>query len=260
MKYTITINQYAVFTNGLINKTDFTDWAIIDYLKDFAIYKKAKRTVYQGEEYIWLNYNHLIVSLPLIKFKSKSALSQRINKLRQLGLIKTCQDKDNTLYYAFTDKLIDICFARQSDVNRIKAQNSSYPVKPSLTPPVKSSLTAQYKTKYSILNKGNNKDISFSSSLKPKNIKPLNTLKTQKILPQVDTDKIVTLSDKRRVSNHRDSSVVSLPQNDKLYRNNSATSASSAVKNVKGFSSLNGNIWKVLANIKQRSTGAKYES
>lgn len=134
MKYTITINQYGIFTNGLINKTDFTDWAIIDYLKDFAIYKKAKRIAFQNEEYIWLNYNHLIISLPLNKFKSKSALSQRIDKLRRLGLIKTVRAKDNTLYYTFTDKLIDICFARQTDLNRIEAQKSIDPVKPRLHP------------------------------------------------------------------------------------------------------------------------------
>jgi hypothetical protein len=115
MKYTITINQSAVFSNGMINKTDLVDWAIIDYLKDFAIYRKSKRiyvkdsprpsrsatqpsnstrsknceTLSQnqitqerrGNEYIWLNYNHLINSLPLANLKYKAKLAHRINKL-----------------------------------------------------------------------------------------------------------------------------------------------------------------------------------
>jgi hypothetical protein len=82
MKYTITINQSAVFSNGMVNKTDLVDWAIIDYLKDFAIYRNARKIVCQGEEYIWLNYNHLINSLPLANLKYKAKLAHRINKLR----------------------------------------------------------------------------------------------------------------------------------------------------------------------------------
>ena len=167
MKYTITINQSAILINGMINKTDLVDWAIIDYLKDFAIYKKAKKTIYQNDEYIWLNYNHLIMSMPLLKFKSKAALSKRINKLRQLELIKTYQTKDNTLFYTFTDQMIDICFARQSDIDRMKAQNSD-PVSSRLTPPVTRRLTAQYKTKISIINKDNNRNTSFFFFFKTK--------------------------------------------------------------------------------------------
>lgn len=120
MKYTITINQYAVFINGLINKTDCVDWVIIDYLKDFSIYKKAKKIVYKNEEYIWLNYNHLIASLPLTKLKYKPKVTARISKLRDLGLIKTVKNKDNTLFYTFTERLIDICFTKSTDIDRLR--------------------------------------------------------------------------------------------------------------------------------------------
>jgi hypothetical protein len=310
MKYTITINQYAVFTNGLINKTDFTDWAIIDYLKDFAIYKKAKRIVFQKEEYIWLNYNHLIVSLPLIKFKSKSALSQRINKLRQLGLIKTCQDKDNTLYFTFTDKLIDICFARQTDLNRIKAQNSTYPVK--------SSLTAQYKTKISIINpapiytkskninarydlstipyrnrcgvNADNKDISFSSSsLKPKNRKPqihpapictsitsndsrnnsdtslrenwcgVNADKHRLELKPLNTQKKIQscLCEGAKRPKQSPTTTIFITGDCHANARNDNPSENSVPSVVKGFSSLNGNIWSVIDNIRLRGLRAQ---
>ncbi|MCX8014991.1 MAG: hypothetical protein N2748_03130, partial [candidate division WOR-3 bacterium] len=94
MKYTITINQHAIFVNGLINKTDAIDWIIVDYLKDFALYKKARKKVFNGEEYIWLNYAHLMLNLPIAKIKGRWTVSRRISKLRQLGLIETIKTKD----------------------------------------------------------------------------------------------------------------------------------------------------------------------
>ncbi|MCX8015269.1 MAG: hypothetical protein N2748_04545 [candidate division WOR-3 bacterium] len=161
MKYTITINQYAIFVNGLINKTDAIDWAIVDYLKDFALYKKAKKIVHKGEEYIWLNYTHLIVNMPLIRIRSKMGITKRIYKLKNLGLIKTIQDKDNTLYYTFTDRLIDIIFVKKSDLEKAKNSapvNSGYtdPVNSGYIDPVNRGYTAQYITKNTILNKDYN--------------------------------------------------------------------------------------------------------
>jgi 23S rRNA maturation mini-RNase III len=252
----------------MINKTDLVDWAIIDYLKDFAIYKKSKRIYVdnepspspstnqssksarskylqtisrdnitqegRGEEYIWLNYNHLINSLPLANFKTKQSASYRINKLRDLGLIKTVKNVDNTLYYTFTDKLIDICFCKSSDIARLRAKNpdpvkttEKDPVRIAITGGVRTGITAQYKTKISILNKDTNKKTSFiSSSLKPKNIKP-----------QINTDE------------HR--LKLNTENTESTERKNSAVSAYSAVKNIKGFTSMNG-IWNVLANVQQR--------
>jgi DNA-binding Lrp family transcriptional regulator len=212
MKYTITINQHAVFVNGLINKTDAIDWAIIDYLKDFALYKKARKIVYLNEEYIWINYNHLLASLPIVQFKSKPALSYRLTKLRKLGLIKTCRTKNNSLYYTMTDKLIDVCFARQSDLKRLQESGNTDnpiltpPVKAILTPPVKPILTAQYNTKNIIINKDNNKESSFKNS--------------------------------------------SLKQTTNRNKPNNT--------NVRGFTSMSGNIWKVLEDIRQR--GIKSQS
>jgi DNA-binding MarR family transcriptional regulator len=219
MKYTITINQYAIFKAGLIYKTDGVDWIIIDYLKDFALYKKAKKIIYQNEEYIWLNYNHLIVSLPLLHIKTKSSISARINKLVKLELLNTYRDNDNTLYYTFTDKLIDIIFARNCDINRIQAQKlmsaaskRTDPVRGTITAPVRAGITAQYKTKISIINKdkNNNKDISFSSSFS----------KNQELNP------------KTTYTNYKPYKPIRKGRN--------------------GFKSMAGGIWNVLDNIRQR--------
>jgi len=120
MKYTITINQLGLYYAGLNFKTDWNDWAIIDYLKDFALHPKSKRIIYKNEKYVWLNYNHLIANLPFCKFQGKWTVSRRIAKLRYLGLIKTYRAKDNTLYVAFTDKLIDICWAKRTDIEKMR--------------------------------------------------------------------------------------------------------------------------------------------
>jgi hypothetical protein len=354
MKYTITINQSAVFSNGMINKTDLVDWAIIDYLKDFAIYRKSKRiyvkdsprpsrsatqpsnstrsknceTLSQnqitqerrGNEYIWLNYNHLINSLPLANLKYKAKLAHRINKLRDLGLIKTVKNVDNTLYYTFTDKLIDICFAKPSDIERLRknvgqgfslankeskpkglpyktenpVQNATPPITNSVTPPVTKSVTAQYKTKNTIYNKYKyKKNFVNLLSLKPKTDKQeinpapiytspeiINTsdnlnitryrnrcgvnadnnrnnsffsssLKPKKIPPQISTDEHRLELHTKHVG--QGFSLAKQERNPKgsPYNTNSACSA---VKNIKGFTTMSGSVWKILADIKERQT------
>jgi hypothetical protein len=263
MKYTITINQYAIFKAGLIFKTDVVDWIIVDYLKDFALYKKAKKIIYQNEEYIWLNYNHLIVSLPLLHIKTKASVSYRIGKLKKLGLIKTCRSQDNTLYYTFTDQLIDIVFSRPADIERARKSNRvchsdpkrcageeslarlkrdpslttfiqddnntsnlTDPVRTTITGGVRTGITAQYKTKISIINKdkNNNKDISFSSSF----------LKTD------------------RKNSHRDSEHTAqrtLIGNKPKTKNN--TRCTPCLSGKSGFKSMSG-IWNVISRIKER--------
>ncbi|MBS4015629.1 MAG: hypothetical protein KGZ86_04255 [Candidatus Latescibacteria bacterium] len=229
MKYTITVNQSALAEYGLIYKTDWREWLIIDYLKDFVIYEHSKRIIYNNEEYIWLNYNHLMLSMPCLKLNSKSAVSVRIKKLERLGLIKTIQAPDNTLYYTFTDKMIDICFCRKKDIDRIKSRphSQSYPhfsrpVRLTRTAPVRTGRTAQYNTNISIKNKDNNKDISFSSFLN-----------TEEIKPQINTDE------------HR------LEQEDNHESTKDRKHENPVKREVKGFKTLSG-VWQVVENIRQR--------
>ncbi|MEO0092260.1 MAG: hypothetical protein ABIK61_06100, partial [candidate division WOR-3 bacterium] len=147
--------------------------AIVDYLKDFIYYKQSKRVIYQGEEYIWLNYKQLMSSMPLIHLPDKRTLWRRISKLRRLGLIKTLKTKDNTLYYTFTDRLVDICFSKKSHIQRLKDKDpvsnmDTGPVSIMDTGGVSNMDTAQYITKYQLetnnqlVTKNNINDISFS--------------------------------------------------------------------------------------------------
>jgi hypothetical protein len=170
MKYTININQCALFTAGLLGKVDLTDIAILEYLKDFVFYTKHK-SIYlnilprssqatnknnkfgqsnaiakyhscgniaqagRGKEYIWLNYKHLMDSLPFANLKAKSAVSKRIRNLKEVDLIDIYKAPDNSLYYTFTEKMMDLCFSRvkfspakkkpRMDTDESKTQNSN---------------------------------------------------------------------------------------------------------------------------------------
>ena len=112
MKYTISINQYAVVKLGLHKKTDLIDWSILDYLKDWVFAAKKKTLTLDSKEYIWINYNHLLEQMPLLNFKDKHSVSDRIKKFKSLGLIETFQAKDNTLYFRFTDNVESLFFER----------------------------------------------------------------------------------------------------------------------------------------------------
>ena len=99
MKYTILVNQLAVYENGLSDKTDLNDWAIVDYIKDWQTNPKAQK---MGDR-VWINYKHMAKMMPCLCIKSKSAISARINKLRDLGVISTQQDLTGRLFVSITE-------------------------------------------------------------------------------------------------------------------------------------------------------------
>ena len=125
MKYTININQFALFTSGLLGKVDYTDIAILEYLKDFVYYKDHKSLYIKGTEYIWLNYKHLMDSLPFAYLTTKGSVSKRIANLKKVELINTYKAPDNSLYYTFTEKMMDLCFARVKFTTKSQSTQSN---------------------------------------------------------------------------------------------------------------------------------------
>lgn len=126
MKYSIVIDQKGIYEAGLASKTDLIDWAIIDYLKSwYFIEHKKIFTTADNKEYIWLNYNHLLSEMPLLserdeetkrlKKLDKNRLTERIKKLKDLGLIETITMKDNTLYFRLSELSCRICFSSQNE-------------------------------------------------------------------------------------------------------------------------------------------------
>lgn len=104
MKYRILINQAGVVMAGLHHRTDLTDWALLNHIYDWETNKRA----YRIENKVWINYRNVIEELPLIHLNSKSAVANRINKLRHLELILTSQAEDYRLFVETTELYVSI--------------------------------------------------------------------------------------------------------------------------------------------------------
>jgi hypothetical protein len=89
MKYTFITNQQAIADAGLLGKTDFVDWAILEYVRAWEGTKAGQKL---GSK-VWISYQHLIEQIPLARITDKSMLSRRMSALRKLGLIDYFYDR-----------------------------------------------------------------------------------------------------------------------------------------------------------------------
>jgi hypothetical protein len=116
MQYTIIINQYGIAEQGLLNKTDLTDWAIIDHLYKMFFSKTDRRMIVNDKEYVLISYNFIIKNMPLLHIENKMYLIRRFKKLRNLGLVETIRGKDRYQYFRLTSYLQSIY------INQIESQ------------------------------------------------------------------------------------------------------------------------------------------
>ena len=117
MKYSININQAGVADAGFADgKTDLVDWAIIDYINTFATNPAA---VTQNGR-VWINYKNLIDQMPLLGLRTKSALSGRISKLQDLGLLSVDYDADKRLFAKLTARCHDAINFRSSNSTGVR--------------------------------------------------------------------------------------------------------------------------------------------
>jgi hypothetical protein len=103
MKYTIYINQKE------LSKTDFdlVDGAILDYLYFICNSKNEKIEEQRINGYTWVDYSKIIDDNPLLRIKSKGALSKRVKQMEELGFIKLNEIRKNghkLKYFALTKK------------------------------------------------------------------------------------------------------------------------------------------------------------
>ena len=103
MKYTIYINQKE------LSKTDFdlVDGAILDYLYLICNSKNEKIAEQRINGYTWVDYNKLLNDNPLLRIKSKGALSRRVKKMEQSRFIKSIERRKNghiLKYFSLTKK------------------------------------------------------------------------------------------------------------------------------------------------------------
>ncbi len=103
MKYTIYINQKE------LSKTDFdlVDCTILDYIYIICNSKNEKIEEQRINGYTWVDYNKILSDNPLLRIKSKGALSRRVKRMENSGFIKLIERRNNghkLKYFALTKK------------------------------------------------------------------------------------------------------------------------------------------------------------
>jgi len=114
MKYTIVINQVGIVKAGFLGITDFSDWAIIAYIKDLFAHPKSVKLPFKDKLFVWINYKHIMEEMPMISISTKDPLTDRFKKLKKLSLIETVALKDNTIYIRLTEECMDIFSYKES--------------------------------------------------------------------------------------------------------------------------------------------------
>ena len=99
------------------NNLDVIDYIIIEYLKYWHFYSHRYSygqkyfKIIKEKKFISLSLNVLKENLPLINIKSKTGLSLRIKKLKDLDIIRTVVKRK--LYVRFSNKFIKLYFGKK---------------------------------------------------------------------------------------------------------------------------------------------------
>jgi hypothetical protein len=99
MKYTISINQYAVVEAGL--ELDIIDLAILDFIRDFANSTACTKFHTPEGEFLWIAHQLILDNMPLLKIKTKQGVINRIDKMIQADVLRkhpNCEIYGKTLY------------------------------------------------------------------------------------------------------------------------------------------------------------------
>lgn len=114
MKYNININQKVLSETNL----DLIDATILDYIYVICNSRNPKITANRIDGYTWIDYTKILSDNPMMRIKSKGALSPRVQKLQDEGfiLIKMIARKGvNRMYFDLTEK-VDTLFMTTNDL------------------------------------------------------------------------------------------------------------------------------------------------
>lgn len=101
MKFTININQSVLSDTSL----DIIDSAILDYLIVICNSKAKAISSKRVDGWTWINYAKLIKDMPLLRIKSKGALTPRLKKIENEGYIEISQADDKRIFVQLTSKV-----------------------------------------------------------------------------------------------------------------------------------------------------------
>ena len=83
MQNIISICQYGISKHGLLDKTDITDWYVLDLIFNEQANEKSPKFAGMTS----LEEKYLLKQLPLLSNKDRAEIISRINKLVDLGLL-----------------------------------------------------------------------------------------------------------------------------------------------------------------------------
>jgi hypothetical protein len=131
MEYSIIINQKAVYDCGLEKVLDFTDLAILSFVRNFIGTSDIQIIQHGDEKYYWIAYSHLLKEMPILNLK-KDSIYRRFNKLCELGILKKySQNKEESRsFYAITKKFDYLYSSTKKDIG-----NESDPTEKNPMPP-----------------------------------------------------------------------------------------------------------------------------
>lgn len=177
MKYHVSINQEVL---SKYHSLDIKDGAILDYLIAFCssddknIRQLTIKERGNDYKYTWINYNHLIREMPILRIKSKEPIARRIKKIEKVGFIKTFRAPDMSLYIRLTPKIKELYFKigntpEKSSKNKAKSEGV-WRNKQGVFGKTNSTNIISFKHKY-IYNNINKKNLKKLKSLKQKLLK-----------------------------------------------------------------------------------------
>jgi len=127
MMYSIRINQIALAE--IAPNLDVIDASIIDFIYSMCASASSKIVKSRINDdkgvWTWINYNHLIKELPMIKIKSPGAITARIKKIESAGLIKTMKGSGYKLYVKLMPKMDSAFIYMNASVHQNESQRSS---------------------------------------------------------------------------------------------------------------------------------------
>jgi len=85
MRYSINLNQLVL----AYTKLDIIEGAILTYLNFICTTVNEKVAKERVEGFTWVNYKHLMLEMPLLRIKSKGAITPRIKNIEKAGYIET---------------------------------------------------------------------------------------------------------------------------------------------------------------------------
>jgi hypothetical protein len=166
MKYTFTINQYAVVTNKF--NLDVVDCCLLNFMQDFINSEGMEFKIEEGKQYYYFSHKYFIEEVPMLKIKTKAGLRKRLNILEKKGFLDRHPNNqtDGKAYYSMNKKYLSLLFKPKVNESLLLVTSVTTPSQHRLLPPSNESYDNHSISNYSINNKKlkEGKKILFSPS------------------------------------------------------------------------------------------------